>query len=358
MKGDKINPTAVEKIIEVKLKINRIFIQNTDMIHDLTIRNFKSIKDVSISCKKLNVFIGEPNSGKSNIVEALSLQSKNALGEKLNNDIFRYKTIGDLFYDFDINKPIEVKAGDRNTILKYVVRDDGTPENWFHLFHDTAESKDQPAILLHDGKVQDQGNLGRTNVHLYEYKRLSGFSVGYMPHLSVPFGENLPSLLLSNKEYKRWISEFLKSKGLTLTLKPTENDILASKVVDDEIYSYPYYSISETLQRIIFYTIAVKSNKESVILFDEPDSNTFPFYTKFLAERIALDETNQFFITTHNPYLLLSLIEKSKIEDLNVFITQMEEYQTIVTKLSEEQISEILDFDSDVFFNFDRILSL
>ena len=36
----------------------------------------------------------------------------------------------------------------------------------------------------------------------------------------------------------------------------------------------------------------------------------------------------------------------------------MEEYQTIVTKLSEEQISEILDFDSDVFFNFDRILSL
>ncbi|MCK5136501.1 MAG: ATP-binding protein [Bacteroidales bacterium] len=91
---------------------------------------------------------------------------------------------------------------------------------------------------------------------------------------------------------------------------------------------------------MIFYTIAIKSNKESLILFDEPDSNTFPFYTKFLAERIALDETNQFFITTHNPYLLLSLIEKSKIEDLNVFITQMEDYQTIVTKLNNDQNSQ------------------
>ncbi|MCK5136502.1 MAG: AAA family ATPase [Bacteroidales bacterium] len=125
------------------------------MINDLTIRNFKSIKDLSISCKKLNVFIGEPNGGKSNIIEALSLQSQNTLGETLNNQMFRYKTIGDLFYDFDINLPIEVKTGDRNTMLKYAVREDGTPENQFHFFLDFVESVERPAILLHDGKVQD-----------------------------------------------------------------------------------------------------------------------------------------------------------------------------------------------------------
>jgi len=143
-----------------------------------------------------------------------------------------------------------------------------------------------------------------------------------------------------------------------LTLKPADNELLASKVIDDEIYTYPYFSISETLQRIIFYTIAIKSNKGNILLFDEPESNTFPFYTKFIAERIALDNDNQFFITTHNPYLLLSLIEKSKEEDLNVCIVQMKDFQTVITQLQQNQISEVLDLNTDVFFNFDKILGV
>ena len=56
------------------------------MIEQLSIKNFKSIKDLKIPCKKLNVFIGEPNSGKSNIIEALALQSQNSLGGCLNRD--------------------------------------------------------------------------------------------------------------------------------------------------------------------------------------------------------------------------------------------------------------------------------
>jgi len=328
------------------------------MINQVNIKNFKSIKDLTFSCKKLNVFIGEPNSGKSNIIEALSLQSQNAIGQTLNDGIFRYKTIGDLFYDFNINVPIEVKTDSRNTQLKYAVRKDGAPENQFTYFLDSVKDIDQPIYIGHDGKILHSGASGQSDVHLYEYKRLSKFLYDFLPHLSVPNGENLPSLLLSNTDYKKWVSEFLKSKDLTLTLKPTENEILASKIVDGEIYSYPYLSLSETLQRVIFYTIAIKSNKESVILLDEPESNTFPFYTKFLAERIALDETNQFFITTHNPYLLLSLIEKSNQDDLNVCIVQMKNYQTSVSVLNADQISEILELNSDAFFNFDKILDL
>ncbi len=328
------------------------------MIKQLSIKNFKSIKDLKISCKKLNVFIGEPNSGKSNIIEALCLQSQNAITQVLNKQMFRYKTIGDLFYDFNINKPIEVNAGDKCTTLQYAIRGDGALENRFHFLLDSEKDKERPTIISHEGNIENSGNSSNTKVHFYEYKRLTSFENSYFPHLAVPYGENLPSLLLSNAEYKKWVSEFLKSKGLTLTLKPTENEILASKFVDDEIYSYPYSSLSETLQRIIFYIIAIKSNKDSILLFDEPESNTFPFYTKYLAERIALDKTNQFFITTHNPYLLLSLIEKSKQEDLNVCIVRMEKYKTLISDLTEEQITEVLDLNSDVFFNFDKILGL
>lgn len=328
------------------------------MIERLEITNFKSIRQLNMPCKKLNIFIGEPNSGKSNIIEAMALQSQNAIGQHLSKDIFRYKTIGDLFFDFNINAPLEVITNELHSRLYYGNRDNNVPENMFSFILNNRENNQagNPVKIQHDGKVVSYGANGTSNTHYYEYRRLSNFTLGYMPHLSVPFGDNLPGLLLANAKYKKWVSDFFQSKGLTLTLKPTENDIAVSKFVEGEIYSYPYFAISETLQRVVFYTMAVMSNKNAVLLFDEPESNTFPFYTKFLAERMALDETNQFFITTHNPYLLLSLIEKSKLRDLNVCIVSMKDYQTKVNALNEEQVTKVLDFNSDVFFNFNQII--
>jgi AAA15 family ATPase/GTPase len=328
------------------------------MIQKLVIKNYKSVKHLDISCKKLNVFIGEPNSGKSNIIEALSLKSQNAIGQQLNKEIFRYKILGDLFYDFNINQPIEVSCGDKLTLLRYSVRDNGVSDNMFDFILDNNINANKPYQLDHSGKVVNIGeaNLGASDVRFYEFKKLATFFASYSPHLSTPYGENLPILLLANADYKKWVSEFVQSKGLRLTLKPTENDINFSKIVDDEIYSYPYFSISETLQRIIFYNLAIMSNKKALILFDEPESNTFPFYTKFMGERIALDETNQFFITTHNPYLLLSLIEKSSFEKINVCLVEMKNYQTTISVLTEAQVTKVLDLNSDIFFNFNNIL--
>ena len=326
------------------------------MIQQLEIRNFKSIKGLNLPCKKLNVFIGEPNSGKSNIIEALALQSQNAInGSELNHDLFRYKTLGDLYYDFNINQPIEIITEEFHTKINYGVRENGMIDNTFDYYFNTLQDTDTPYKFGHDGKISTHGVAANTKVRYYEFKKLTGFNANYLPHLSVPFGDNLPSLLLSNSGYKKWVSDFVQTKGLRLTLKPTENDINMSKMVDNEIYSYPYFAISETIQRVIFYNMAIKSNKEAILLLDEPDSNTFPFYTKFLGERIALDENNQFFISTHNPYLLLSLIEKSLVSSINVCLVEMKDYQTKVTVLTEKQVSTVLDLNSDIFFNFPNL---
>ena len=45
------------------------------MITTLNIERFKSIRTLELSCRRVNVFIGEPNTGKSNILEALGLLS-------------------------------------------------------------------------------------------------------------------------------------------------------------------------------------------------------------------------------------------------------------------------------------------
>ena len=45
------------------------------MITTFDIKGFKSVKAIHLDCKRINLFIGEPNTGKSNILEALGFLS-------------------------------------------------------------------------------------------------------------------------------------------------------------------------------------------------------------------------------------------------------------------------------------------
>jgi AAA15 family ATPase/GTPase len=332
------------------------------MVKDLSISNYKSIRHLDLPCKKLNVFIGEPNSGKSNIIEALGLLAQNVFTKENFRDVIRFEVVGDLFFDSNINEPIKISTGILNAELAYSKTTNGILQNEFKftlLEEHPEEAHNSPTdiYITHAGDVNDDGAFKvRTNFLYYAYKRLSKFEQHYFPHLAPPYGNNLPGILLGNPNLRKWVSDFFRSKGFKMGLKPTENKIYITKVIDEVDFSYPYLSISETLQRVVFYMMVMESNKDKVILLDEPDSNTFPFYTKFLGERMALDETNQFFITTHNPYLLLNLIEKSSFDNINVCVVQMKDYETILTVLNEDQISQVLDFNTDVFLNLDNLV--
>lgn len=143
---------------------------------------------------------------------------------------------------------------------------------------------------------------------------------------------------------------------LRIVFKPQERRIEVAKEIEDTIISYPYSLVSDTLQRVVFHLAAIDTNKNSIIIFEEPEAHAFPYYTKFLAETIARDKTNQYFISSHNPYFLLSVIEKTQKEDIGVFITYFEDYQTKIRALSQEEMSEVLDLDTSIFFNLDKFL--
>ena len=127
------------------------------------------------------------------------------------------------------------------------------------------------------------------------------------------------------------------------------------KEFEDIIVSYPYQLSSDTLRRIIFYMAAILSNKDSVLIFEEPESHAFPYYTKYLAELIALDERkNQYFMSTHNPYFLLPLLEKCPKDEVAVSITDYEDYETKVRPLTDDQIKELTEID--IFSNLESFL--
>lgn len=327
------------------------------MVNNVSIKNFKSLKDVSFESRRVNVFIGEPNTGKSNLLEALGTLSLNPDNHE---QVLRYKTFYDLFFDNDTSEPIAITAG--SYTLTITVRNEGcefrVTDSTSVSFPEFGGQSLQDVLILSIGKTggwkPEQGII--LPFRYYKFSVPQKFRTTTSSFLSVPDGGNLFSILRSNKTLREVVEGILKDKGYRLHLRTGESEI---ELVKDEgvLISYPYQSISDTLQRIIFYLAAIKSNKDAILLLEEPEAHTFPFYTKFLAERIALEDSNQYFIVTHNPYFLLSLVEKTPLQDIAIFITYMEEYQTKLRPLTDNEIGEILDLNTDVFFNLNKFLS-
>ena len=162
------------------------------------------------------------------------------------------------------------------------------------------------------------------------------------------------SVLADNRELGKIVSSPFASNGLRLLLRPHENRIDVARNLDDLVVTaFPYSTVSDTLQMSTFYTAVLETNKNSVIVLEEPETHSFPEETRLLGERIALDENgNQYFIVTHNPYFLMPLFSKARKEDLAINIVYVEDYKTKVRPLKDEEFSEL--FELDIFANLSR----
>jgi len=321
------------------------------MIKNLDVRNFKSLKHIELECKRINIFIGKPNTGKSNILESLGMLSHLCYGELKN--FVRFENMGNLFYDENLDDAIEIKFDDH--VLGINFRDG--------LFIGTID-----AAIGIDKEFFKYEYSGRADVKeikdyrgyfvpfkFYKFNVLHNFPARESDFLSPPFGENLLSVIMAHKELKSTAKDIFDPFGLKMVFKPQENKIEVLKQYEDILVSCPYSLVSDTLQRIVFYLTAILSNKDSILIFEEPEAHAFPYYTKYLAEIIASDK-NQYFISTHNPYLLMSILEKTPKNEIGIFITYFEDYQTKVRPIAEEEMPEILDLDASVFFNLDKFL--
>jgi len=323
------------------------------MIENLEIKNFKSIKHLKLECKRVNLFIGKPNTGKSNILESLGVfsfpyeSSHGGIGLK---KIVRFVNTTNLFYDNNLDDKIEIFADDKYYEIKY---ESGR-------FAGNGGDKEKKGFSF-DFNLDYDGNGSGGSYNLSPFKFYKFAVMETFPRRESDFllplnGENLQSILLTNKALRKTVANILTEFGLRIVLKLQEGKIEVQKEMEDVIISYPYSLVSDTLQRVIFYLAAIETNKDSIIIFEEPEAHAFPYYTKFLAERIAMNKTNQYFISTHNPYLLFSVLEKTPKEDIGIFVTYFEDYQTKVKSLAEKDMQEIFDLGASVFFNIDKFL--
>ncbi|SHJ53582.1 ATPase/GTPase, AAA15 family [Hymenobacter daecheongensis DSM 21074] len=386
-------------------------------IKTLRIQNFKSIKDVTMTPRRVNLIIGMPNVGKSNILEAMSLLGAGLYDKKkFMDDVLRYEVIQNLFYDNDTSQPVIVNA---STCMAIIKANDIYSENYrsVHISKDLLNrvqsivdveySKKNPGFMIpvedditliniiidqeryiseiikedsmeggksfvktlniySNGDSSQVGNFYYTNVNMmpksYNYIRGESHDSRYQFNfLRPPHGSNLSNVVQRNQKLRKEVSSLFKVYGLNLVLRVSERKFEIQKQVDDLVYNYPYSSIADTLQRIIFYFAAIESNDDSVILLEEPEAHSYPMYVSMLGKRMVESRNNQFFVATHSPYLITEVLEQmlpdeEQAKELAIFVAYYEDYQTKVKQLSDEEVRAIRGDSVDVFYNMARYI--
>lgn len=314
---------------------------------NIKIENFKSLRSVELTgCKRINVFIGKPNVGKSNILEALSLFSlthePKPFQSSLFKELIRFDNETELFFDGEDNQPIKLTSNLYN----------------FDIIHDFTEG-----VLKLNSSLSTPIELEKkVKKYIFKTNGIHLKSIDY-PNgaLDFPFGRNLLNILQSNAALNKMGRELFKEYNLQLLFdKRTKSMMIAKKTKNDNddlpaIFTMPYGSVADTLQRIIFYKTAIASNTNAILLFEEPEAHSFPPYIVDITQEIIYSTTNQFFITTHSPFVLNDLLENGR-DDLAVFIVDWQDGETIVKRLTAEQLHQIYQFGIDLFTNIETFI--
>ncbi len=427
-----------------------------NFFNTVRITNFKSLKDVTLSdCKRINLLIGKPNVGKSNILEAIGLFSlpyfKYNKSKKLTQFV-RVENIAELFFDGNIDEKITINTDDDSSCtvdyfkqkglaqfqidlrnqyghasnlgrikIKATPLSDGeklanvaisieapdqTVKESFNIdfsklsnnalresylegikkkvedsiigLDDPQEIEDQikaeldkldagiwsfPVSINLDNRLnltftnrgRGQSYSSTPKVSFYKFPQTFAFKKPsiFLHHLLPPSGANLLEVIEHDRLLENELSALFKEYGLKLLFDKTSQTLRIDKPLKENAASFPFSSIADTLQRLIFFKAAIASNTNSILLFEEPEAHCFPPYIAHFTQDVIDAETNQFFIATHSPYVLNDFLEDTKI-DLAIYMVDFQDGQTVVYRLSDEELDEVYSYGIDVFFNYER----
>jgi AAA15 family ATPase/GTPase len=344
---------------------------NNTFFTDITIENFKSLRQVELKdCRRINVLIGKPNVGKSNLLEALSFfsLSHNTVSTRFNQALesyIRYENISELFFDGNRQEPIQIKTN----LINCKVQFDDSEGLMIDFKGDTYKSfikwkSDGNGMSSIKSSSLSYGQLFKS-VKRYIFEKKDAFNgqkrssnSQRLSFLKPPFGNNLMETIERNADLTTHFTKLFNEYGLGLLFDKSNYTLRVLKqlknIREDVLtaISLPYSSMADTLQRIIFYKTAIASNQDSILLLEEPEAHSFPPYIVHITQEIIHSTSNQCFITTHSPFVLDDLMQHAR-QDLAVFILNWKNGETVAQKLTDEQLEEVYQYGVDLFTNIE-----
>ena len=345
---------------------------SSNWLRDVHITGYKSLYDVRMDPTRVNVIIGEPNTGKSNLLEALSFLGPSYGVWRGFFPWVRARNLNELMSGQDANASftihtsiaeagiLKVQEG-MEVAYRYFVnkKGDNASEGWYNysklLNTGLRADRRTPNYKLGRGKA-----LYPSPVKYYSYEKdisHEELNLELVNFLLPPHGSNFYQLANSlgvEKLLGPLLSDLAFLGYTRYELRPDYRELAFYHLESNE--SIRLDLMADTLTRMIFYYAAIHTNRESIILLEEPEAHSFPDYVYRLGNWIMEDRgLNQFFIATHSPYLLRAILEKSGPE-VTVFLADWNsQHGTRLQPLSKKAMGFILQDVEAAFSNFQNL---
>ncbi len=317
------------------------------MINEITIKNFKSIVDLTLPVSNINVFIGENGCGKTNVLEAIGFASA-AAKFSIESSVLYSKGIRNaktslIFNSFRKSKQNEsvfIAFKFPEEILEFVIKPtekDAAFPKW------EVNGKEKPSLLdllrIHPIKV-----ISDASTETIDQKKQSTWEalydfVIYTPNITAlrglsnesqiePLGingENLDVListfdnkqlleLKQNSNFISWLDDFLIDINDELKFKGYKIGRSKSKLFFKDKYMMRQNNIfssenaNEGILHVLFYISLLSSRwTPDIFAIDNIEIGLNPKLCRNLMKKVtelAVINNKQAFITTHNPAIL------------------------------------------------------
>lgn len=347
------------------------FCKTDNMIETITVKNFKSITDMTLSLGNVNVFIGANGSGKSNILEAIAMVAAERSAQiEVNSMIQKGIRIAkpDLmissFYGQPSNSTINVNiSGTEGERIKYAVTN-LAPEDiystWNAPWSTGARRGNIKEAVEKTDKLREY--LSKYLIYSLSINALRGLTSDSLQYPLGLNGEGLDVLLNnipkeeimqikeSAKDYISWIEdiffdseEIYKMQGYKLG-RSKSNLYFRDKLMQKKNNLFSAENANEGALELLFYlTLFISRKTPDFFAIDNIENGLNPRLCRFLMKKIcelAVKNGKQVLITTHNPAILDGLNLNDGSQRLYV-VTRNDEGKTQAKRIqTKEQTSE------------------
>ena len=347
------------------------FCKTDNMIETITVKNFKSITDMTLSLGNVNVFIGANGSGKSNILEAIAMVAAERSAQiEVNSMIQKGIRIAkpDLmissFYGQPSNSTINVNiSGTEGERIKYAVTN-LTPEDiystWNAPWSTGARRGNIKEAVEKTDKLREY--LSKYLIYSLSINALRGLTSDSLQYPLGLNGEGLDVLLNnipkeeimqikeSAKDYISWIEdiffdseEIYKMQGYKLG-RSKSNLYFRDKFMQKKNNLFSAENANEGALELLFYlTLFISRKTPDFFAIDNIENGLNPRLCRFLMKKIcelAVKNGKQVLIPTHNPAILDGLNLNDGSQRLYV-VTRNDEGKTQAKRIqTKEQTGE------------------
>ena len=325
----------------------------------LKIHQFKSIEDLELKdLSKINIIVGENNSGKTSLLEAISiLGNENSIKSILNNVSKRstvYPSSLELFLQIfpreqENNKSIKIESTINGltrevSINGNTLRNIDNSYNIDNAFLGKINVKIEDEIIIDKNiSIEESQDIKYINdydiikivyVTPYDYYR-NDLSENILENLNDKDKANIINLL---KIFDSEIKDFSVVRKLNI-----ENMVY----IDHNLYgSVPLFSFGDSIKKIFTLAIALISSKEGILLVDEIESTVHKNHINRMFDSIinlCKEYKVQLICTTHSLEVIDGIIFSldNQIDLLSCFRIESYDNKTYYTKFSGNRLKDI-----------------